>query len=335
MTKSPKRILNLDLPANQRWNDILDEFNPQLEKIKPILIKLIEQYIGKLYYLISPIIKTFSALGKIMYYDEIKAISEKIKISFEYVLMLQLCYEASACCTSIATKVNNINVFFRTMDWPLDFLKDLTIDLEFQKKGKTVFYATSWIGYVGILTATVPEKYSLAVNFRNTKNLSISSVIGNITSIISMYWPIGYLIRHICEENMPYEKMLHHLHKTYLVSPCYITVCNSSNEPVVITRDPVGYKDMNNNYIVQTNCDQCDQNKKYLPNNILYSLQRSKLANKIIKKYNNNFESIENLVSLLFNYPIDNDETIYYSIMIPSENIHYSIIVPEKKIYNL
>jgi len=38
------------------------------------------------------------------------------------------------------------------MDWGMDYLKALTIELDFQKSGKTVFLATSWPGYVGVLT---------------------------------------------------------------------------------------------------------------------------------------------------------------------------------------
>jgi len=39
------------------------------------------------------------------------------------------------------------------MDWSMDFLKDLTIELDICRGGKTICIAPTWIGCVGIFTA--------------------------------------------------------------------------------------------------------------------------------------------------------------------------------------
>jgi hypothetical protein len=45
----------------------------------------------------------------------------------------------------------------------------LYLDVDFQKKGETIFKATTWVGYVGILTGMrVENGYSVSVNFRHT-----------------------------------------------------------------------------------------------------------------------------------------------------------------------
>ena len=42
------------------------------------------------------------------------------------------------------------------MDWELDLLKPLTIEVDFQKAGKTAYVATTWAGYVGVFTGLRP-----------------------------------------------------------------------------------------------------------------------------------------------------------------------------------
>jgi len=256
-----------------------------------------------------------------MYSDELQSIATAMDVEFKYVLLLQLCYEACACCTSAVTKINNEYAFFRTMDWPMDFLKDLTVNLEFMKNGKLVFIATTWVGYIGVLTATVPTKYSLAVNYRQTKNVSISSVASNIMGLLNMNWPVGYLIRDICEKNLSYKDMLYHLCNAKLVSPCYITVCGTKQHPKIITRDPSGYSSYKDEYVVQTNCDQC----KVIPD-ILYSVDRRNKITEIIVENKNNFKDIKTVIDKFYVSPIKNSETIYYSIMIPQSSTHIAFL---------
>lgn len=42
----------------------------------------------------------------------------------------------------------------RTMDWQMPYLRALTIELEWRRAGATVARATSWAGYIGLLTGT-------------------------------------------------------------------------------------------------------------------------------------------------------------------------------------
>jgi hypothetical protein len=101
-------------------------------------------------------------------------------------VLLQLVYEASAACTSIivpqdpakvscpiaphprldSTLIVHVRVcvcsrgqasapqHIRTMDWGMEFLRPLTIEVDFVKGGRTQYLATTWVGYVGVLTGT-------------------------------------------------------------------------------------------------------------------------------------------------------------------------------------
>lgn len=315
------RKINLDLPSDKRWIDILTEFKPELLVAKDRMKLIIDKMLGSSYYLIVPMIKSFKLFKSIMFLDELQSIANVMEMSFEYVLMLQLCYEISSCCTSAITKIGDDYVFFRTMDWPMDFLKDLTINLDFVKDGKTIFTATTWVGYVGLLTTTVPQKYSIAVNYRRTQDVSLSSISKNIISIMNMNWPIGYLIRDICEKNLSYKNMLHCICKAKLVSPCYVTICGTIERPKIITRDPDGYKIYKHNYVVQTNCDQ----NKVTPD-ILYSVCRREKIIKSIEDNKNNFKNVDTIIKEFYIDPIKNDETIYYTIMVPKLGMHNAFL---------
>jgi hypothetical protein len=53
----------------------------------------------------------------------------------------------------------------------------LTVDVDFQKNNQTIFKATTWIGYVGVLTGMrVSDGYSVSVNFRHTGGSLITNL---------------------------------------------------------------------------------------------------------------------------------------------------------------
>lgn len=75
----------------------------------------------------------------------------------------------------------------------MDFLKPLTIEVEFQTNGITIFSATTWAGYVGILTGVRTNGFSISVNFRST---SKGSSWSNVKNLLSYDWPVGFLVRY-------------------------------------------------------------------------------------------------------------------------------------------
>jgi N-acylethanolamine-hydrolysing acid amidase len=96
------------------------------------------------------------------------------------------------------------------MDWDLPQLRDLTIEvkffrnlnsfkkLDFQKGGKTLFLASSWAGYVGVLTGVRPNSYSVSINFRRTEK---GNLWQNIKQSLKGGWPTGFLVRVVLEED--------------------------------------------------------------------------------------------------------------------------------------
>ena len=54
------------------------------------------------------------------------------------------------------------------MDWDLPILKELTIQINFKRRDKTVFTGTTWVGYIGVLTGMKARAFSVSINYRQT-----------------------------------------------------------------------------------------------------------------------------------------------------------------------
>lgn len=324
LTKAPLFELNLNLHESIRWKHIIEHYKDQLDDIVLEINETLEKITSSVYFnwIISPIINIFKSFNCCMYADELVYFSKVFNISFEKLLILQLYYEISAACTSIGTKINNKNAMFRTMDWPLDFLKKLTLDLKVTKNNNILYYATTWLGYVGMLTITVPNSHSLAINFRSTQTTTIWTVIKNAIKSMSLKWPIGYAMRHVADEQYSYKSAMQFLKTVNLISPCYITVCHKRDLPFVIIRDPTNYIIHTDDNMCQTNCDF---NKR--EPNILYSVERRELGYNTIKNNHNNFHSIDDIIDQLAVHPIINNDTIYLCVMIPKSGKHRSFII--------
>ncbi|MES1910342.1 MAG: hypothetical protein MHM6MM_002951 [Cercozoa sp. M6MM] len=158
---------------------------------------------------------------------------------------LQLVYEASAACTSVMAPLNargDSLLHIRSMDWEMDFLRDVTLELDVRKAGRTLFIATSWAGYVGILTGVKPlpegdlahwqQSFSVAVNYR-VLDMSFGR---NLRKLLRYKWPVGFLVRETLTNACDVYHAIEWLVTSELVAPTYLSIC-SSKLGAVVTRD--------------------------------------------------------------------------------------------------
>jgi hypothetical protein len=196
------------------------------------------------------------------------------------------------------------------------------IEVEFYKSGRLLYQATTWAGYVGILTAVKQAAFSLSINFRccNTGNL-----FTNIVSAIRGGWPIAFLVRHVMETAASFDSAVETMSSERLVAPSYVTVAGVEvGEGALITRDRT-FADRilrmqdNDNMIIQTNADFWDEKPK---DDILESVARRKVANdgiQILRRIGN--LTIESVWALLRKQPIRNPVTIYTSLMCAADGL--------------
>eukprot|EP00475_Leptophrys_vorax_P038654 TRINITY_DN6863_c0_g1_i3.p2 TRINITY_DN6863_c0_g1~~TRINITY_DN6863_c0_g1_i3.p2 ORF type:complete len:239 (+),score=58.19 TRINITY_DN6863_c0_g1_i3:739-1455(+) len=209
----------------------------------------------------------------------------------------------------------------RCMDWDAEFLKPLTIEVDFRKEGTTLFIGTTWVGYVGMLTGMKPGAFSVSINFRALGG----SILKNVWEGVKSSWPIGFLVREALENSSinSYDNVVSVLSESSLMAPCYITICGLKGfEGIVLTRNregvesPLNLEDPLAN-VVQTNIDHWSDSAEQ---DILYSVARRTLAYQCLRDAG--AQSPEDMEQILGKYPILNEETIYQTIMCPATRFY-------------
>lgn len=316
----------IQLDKKDRWTKVINDHKEKCINILNSFETMIDNdLMGNIMKNIALFIIRISK-SSAMYLQEIESIANILEIPTEKVILAQLMYEFCANCTSAMVEHEGQNVHYRTLDWGLPQLKDLTVELIFQRNEKTVFRATSWAGYVGIMTGMtyhLDNNYTLALNYRNTNGTLFNSV----QRTIRMYYPIGYLIRNTLESSLPFEEALDILKNAQLISPCYLTICTMNEKLIIVRNCKDGYTIRKKNkrypdHLCQTNIDPgCHDEDK----NILSSIERRKKVESIF--LNNEWKNMDDILRSFHVYPINNEITIYETIMNPGTGYYKTNIM--------
>lgn len=249
----PRHVVDLDEAPELRWAKVVAAHVHQL----PAVLKLLEATLG------GGFVKEVASLayaalamsGKINLGHELEGIAKASGIPVGTVAVLQLAYEVFAACTSIVVEVKGrelgldgddaenelIPFHIRTVDGPLEKLSNMTCEVDFVRQGHVVFSATTWPGYVGVLTGVRPGAFSVSVNRRYMDGSSIRGtereLILNMFKCMSEACPVSFLVRDVLERASTYFEAITSLQVANLSTPAYITVAGAvAGEGTVITR---------------------------------------------------------------------------------------------------
>lgn len=302
--------LNLDLEPEKRYQCLLVHFD--ILSIKKEIQNLYKKYAPQIPGLdIILSITTYLTQYKIMYYDEIYYWSNIFEIPFHQAVLMQLLYEINSGCTTIIhTNDNEKQSMIRTFDWPEPLLTKLLYQASFYKNGKKIFEGICILGSVGIFTGKNDE-YSLAINYRRTTDITLSTIFHNFLNTIKSYWPVSYLLRYCLEKSLSFDDCVNTLKNSLVISPVYYSINGFCHKPLIIQRSINSYKEFTGEYTIQTNCDQFDDVKE--EKDIEYSYDRFFLAKKVIDNKGNKNEN--DMLKSLLKFPIKREDTIYISII--------------------
>jgi len=249
----PRHVVDLDEAPELRWGKVVAAHVHQL----PAVLTWLEATLG------GGFVKEVSSLayaalamsGKINIGRELEGISKASGIPVGTVAVLQLAYEMFAACTSIVAEIKGselglhgdnaenelIPFHIRTVDGPLEKLSNMTCEVDFVRKGNVVFSATTWPGYVGVLTGVRPGAFSVSVNRRyedrGFTQGNEREMILNMFKCMSEAWPVSFLVRDVLERASTYFEAITSLQVANLSAPAYITVAGTvAGEGTVITR---------------------------------------------------------------------------------------------------
>jgi len=235
--------INLDLPASVRWKKIcsLPEYITPLRQILAGLTDLFGNIT-----LISDLGKTLNRLYfPTEYAEEIRGCAEEAGVDYGWLTLFNMGYEVTDGCTSIVAQTNDNKILHvRNMDfwdgiWLTEHLKNITITANYQTGGKTVFHATTFVGFVGVLSGMRPNGFSISIDTRNYPD-GIGELFYEVIAAITEKNAslVSFLSRNTLTRVKNFEDAVSSLSRGVLIADVYYIVGGvSANQGAVITRN--------------------------------------------------------------------------------------------------
>ena len=268
----PKRYaVNLDLEPQDRWKEVVQDFAPDiLELLKEVKKRVPAEVID----IVSIIEADIEKYIPYPYNLEIVGIASNAQATVGEVVLGNTIYELTAfghggtgggglACTSIVAEALNGTIYHgRNLDYTFtDVLRNMTIIVDFQRSGKTVYTGTTFAGYVGLLTGQKPHGFTVTLDERDQGDWWMNALEALVAGTHGV---AGFLIRDtIADPSMGFEDAVSNLAYKPLIAPCYIIVGGvGPKDGAVITRDRLAALDIwrldaidGRWFVVETNYD--------------------------------------------------------------------------------
>jgi len=298
----PERVVDLSLPASERWGEVIQQDLPAMKKLINGSIRDLNNASSLL---MSPTLHlAFDALYRLsggLYTGEIKAIAKAVGISSSLATMLNCAYELShipylpllrpGCSTAVCALPSGL-VHVRNLDWDMKSIGEATRILRYQE-GSREFLAVGMVGHVGVWSGMLPGKYSVTINWAAP------------TQIPGWDWGPSFLLRHVLETCNSYNEAVDALSSSVLSTSVFYTVCGTtkacviertrkscvvrrlSTEPLIQTNHFVSSSNSHHNYML----DAGEENQEILE----YSQERYSGLSHTLKKAKTNTEAFKAL----------------------------------------
>lgn len=171
------------------------------------------------------------------YRHEIQTIAAKVPVPGAFVLNLS--YEW--CCTAgVSADPDGAGTrMLRTLDWPLEGL-GASVVVSRQETEAGVYYNVTWPGFVGVLTAMAPGRFSAAINQPPARRISgrcwFDWAIHRRGVWRQSALPPSHVLRQVFDECRTYEEARARLVETPLCIPAFFTLAGTDGEGCVIER---------------------------------------------------------------------------------------------------
>nr|XP_006821136.1 PREDICTED: N-acylethanolamine-hydrolyzing acid amidase-like [Saccoglossus kowalevskii] len=243
---APRYILNLDVAPEKRWNDIVSHWN--LTKIHEELAYVMKEEIPEM---LVPVVELLASdIDKYIpepYSSEMVGVAKAMGIKLGDIVTLNLLYDITASCTSIVAEDSNGQIWHgRNLDYTFtSILRNLTLTYDAQINGTTVFTASTFLGFVGVLTGIKPKVFTLSIDERDQGELwenlieLVNALLMGEASLVTL------LSRDAMMKANTFESAVKLMSETQIVAPAYYIIGGvQPGEGAVITRDRLTAKDV-------------------------------------------------------------------------------------------
>jgi len=257
---APRYIIDLDSDPLTRWNEV---FSPvMLQQLLPVKQWLDSIISPEIQNLLAPIVAQLDKYFPIDYANELRGIATlTAPVGFDLGILvgMNLIYDISAGCTSIVAQTSTGEILHaRNLDYPIPNLQNITIQVDFRSSGKTQYTATTFAGYVGVLTGLRPFAWSVSVNERDHPGNQADNILAMLEGGAS----IGMFLRTALASQPSFQSALNLTQHVKLMAPVYLTMAGANpGEGAVVTRDRDGPADVwfllppSQFYLIETNDD--------------------------------------------------------------------------------
>lgn len=195
--------MNLDLPANERWNEIAADFKNETKAMVDYLTQFVPELLVPL---IEDVGKSIEKYFPVEYVDEMKGFAKAADIDEGMVVILNMAYQLESlgvncstqnttgpgcddngppglCTSTVFNGMDGKMYLARNLDWNFpDNLLDCVINVDYQSKNKTVYKGTTLVGYTGILNGVRPGGFSISMNAREEGG----NIIPNLLELLAL-----------------------------------------------------------------------------------------------------------------------------------------------------
>lgn len=370
----PLFMVDLDAPAECRWEHIVKKYLPSLRELVRYLKATEEEEYGSCF---GPALRWIVSWMGQFYLDtefrkEIEGIAShtaSIGLTYDKLVVLNVGYDLLARCTSavVACPSTGEPVHLRNMDWESESLWPLTIDVDFTRQGVTVFKGTTWVGFVGMYTGMRLCGWSVSLNYRQVQGPWC--VVKNLAASVCRAWPASLLIRRTLQDVEGFATALELFKTKRLMAPCYLTLAGAAvGQGAVLERgrrgldgcqalDPLWARghprlELQEGVCIATNIDCCHKTFDFREGSadtrwaegdalLLTALDRRETALALIaecvgraKAAGNPF-TVADGFDVLGAAPVCNDQTVYTVVLHPASNVCSSRVVLQWEEYSV
>lgn len=355
-TSCPTFKVDLSRPPRERYTEICEAYKDRLREIQFLWNGIFEEFIAS-----TPIRWTLKTLARYLLRrlhsneenQEIIGISRKTGLPLHQVVAFNTFLDLLTGCTSggvrLGTRSRGKILHFRNLDWEMDALRDLVIQVEYVRDNKVIASAITYAGYVGVLTGVRPG-LSISLNYRDRLNSNapvrahrwhqLRMLLGFAPSISSVLRSV--LLADQVPTLAELTERFATKDKAITSSPCYLTFCSPSS--ILILE-----KDLNNSvirtsdqFLVVTNHDEAEEKSQDTSAHHTIVKGMAKLEDTSIgRKYcvanaysecSKGSITLDTIQEWISTQPVLNDFTHFSCIMDPSTGKIVSTVVYEEAI---
>ncbi|XP_064644693.1 N-acylethanolamine-hydrolyzing acid amidase-like [Lineus longissimus] len=294
-TLAPKFSVNLDLPPEDRWTHVVEVYKSHI----PIIRKSLAKYIPpELMPLVDFIADQFHLFLPDVFTREIKGIAKAAGMPAGDVFLLNCLYEITSFCTSIVAQDSHGHIIHgRNLDYGNDpeeteIFKNATIEIDYQRNGKTIYSATTILGYTGVVNGQRPGAFTVSFDEREKHAGAAGAVENFFMAFLDGGVPDLMLMREVLENATSYKEAVQQITTRKLIADGYYIVGGvQPGEGAVITRDrtraaDVWNLDADNSrwFLVETNYDHWlptpqHDDRRFQANKVMKGIGQAKINN--------------------------------------------------------